>query len=97
VTAVADSPELRTMTHQELFAYAAAHGRRIVTENFKDFRRLLLHADESGTSTPGLLFTSSRTFRRSRRNPGPVIDALDAWLGTPGAPARPLKDWLGLV
>ena len=97
VTAVADSPELRAMTDQELFAYAADHGRRIVTENIKDFRRLLLRADESGTSTPGLLFTSSRTFPRSRRNPGPLIDALDAWLGMPGSADRPQEDWLGIV
>ena len=77
--------------------YAAAQGRRIVTENIKDFRRLLLRAGESGMPTAGLLFTSSRTFPRTRRNPGPLIDALDAWLAAPGAADRPPQDWLGLV
>jgi len=97
VSAVADSPGLRAMTDEELFVYAAAQGRRIVTENIKDFRRLLLRAGESGMSTAGLLFTSSRTFPRTRRNPGPLIDALDAWLAAPGAADRPPEDWLGLV
>jgi hypothetical protein len=69
------------MTDEELFVYAAAQGRRIVTENINDFRRLLLRVGESGMSTAGLLFTSSRTFPRTRRSPGPLIDALDAgWL-----------------
>lgn len=96
VTAVADSSGLRAMTDEELFVYAAAQGRRIVTENINDFRRLLLRAGESGMSTAGLLFTSSRTFPRTRRNPGPLIDALDAWLAAPGAADRPPEDWLGL-
>ncbi len=95
VTAVADSPDLRAMTDDELLAYAAGQGRRIVTENIKDFRRLLLRADESGQSTATLLFTSSRTFPRTRRNPGPLIDALDAWLAASGAADRPAEDWLG--
>jgi Domain of unknown function (DUF5615) len=96
VTAVADDPDLRAMTDEELFGYAAAQGRRIVTENIKDFRRLLLRAGESGRATAGLLFTSSRTFPRTRRNPGPLIDALDAWLAVPDAANRPTEDWLGL-
>jgi len=41
-----------------------------------------------------VLFTSSRTFPRSRRNPGPIIDALDAWLSTADATQRPAEDWL---
>jgi hypothetical protein len=92
VTAVADA-----MTDEELFGYAAAQCRRIVTENIKDFRRLLLRAGESGTATAGLLFTSSRTFPRTRRNPGPLIDALDAWLAVPDAANRPTEDWPGLM
>jgi len=83
------------MTDDELLAYAAGQGRRIVTENIKDFRRLLLRADESGQSTATLLFTSSRTFPRTRRNPGPLIDALDAWLAASGVADRPAEDWLG--
>jgi hypothetical protein len=42
----------------------------------------------------GLLFTSSRAFPRSRKNPGPLINALLTWL-TAGSPARPVTEsWL---
>jgi hypothetical protein len=82
------------MTDEEVFAWAADHSRRIVTENVKDFRRLLLQAEESGRRPPALLFTSSRTFTRSRRNPGPLVTALGAWLCQPDAATRPAEDWL---
>lgn len=92
--AVADDAALRAMPDEELFAFASQHDRRIVTENVKDFRRLLLRADESGKVAAAVLFTSSRTFPRSRRNPEPLIDALDAWLDAPDAADRPAEDWL---
>jgi len=94
VLAVVDSPDLRAWTDDEVFAWAAQRGRRIVAENVKDFRRLLLRTEESGQHTVGLLLTSSRTFPRSRRNPGPLIEALDAWLRQPDAAKHPAEDWL---
>lgn len=94
VMAITDSPDLRAATDEEVFAYAAAHERRIATENTKDFRRILLRAEESGQPTAGVLFTSSRSFPRSRRNPGPLIRALTEWLLDPAAVERPLEDWL---
>ena len=63
----------------------------MVTENVKDFRRLLF---DGGTAGPGLLLTSSRTFPRSRRAPGALIAALDTWLTSPEVTARPPEDWL---
>lgn len=48
VVAVAEGAALRSMPDEELLAFATQHDRRIVTENVKDFRRLLLRADESG-------------------------------------------------
>ena len=94
VIAVAENPELRALTDEELLLYAAGKARRIVTENVKDFRRLLLRSEESGQPTAGVLFTSSRTFPRLRRNPGPLIDALHAWLMAPDVGERPVEDWL---
>jgi len=61
VTAVAAEPQLRSMSDPELYAWATAGGRRIVTENVKEFRRLLMQEREP--TGPGLLFTSVRTFR----------------------------------
>jgi hypothetical protein len=65
-----------------------------VTENVKDFRPLLRRAQEAGTPGAGLLFTSSRRFPRSRRNPALLIEALHAWLCHPEVARRPPEDWL---
>ncbi|MGL5815994.1 MAG: hypothetical protein ACRCYR_00415 [Phycicoccus sp.] len=56
-------------------------------------RRLLLAA---GGDAPvaSVVFTSSRSFPRTRRNPGPLVNALDAWLTAPDADHRPVEDWL---
>lgn len=94
VIAVADEPDLRAATDDELFVFAAGDGRRIVTENVKDFRRILFRAEESGQRTAGVLLTSSRSFPRSRRNPGPLIKALEQWLNDPQVADRPAEDWL---
>lgn len=94
VIAVAEEVDLRALTDDELFSWCTVHRRRIVTENVKDFAPLLRAADESGQRAAAVLFTSSRTFPRSRRNPGPLIDALHAWLTQPGVGRRPREDWL---
>jgi hypothetical protein len=94
VLAVVEQDELRALTDEELFRWAAEHGRRIVTENVKDFAPLLRRAEELGRPGAPLLFTSSRAFPRSRRNPGPLIDALDAWLRAADVNEPPLEDWL---
>jgi predicted nuclease of predicted toxin-antitoxin system len=94
VIAVAEQDELRALTDEELFRWAGEHDRRIVTENVKDFAPLLRRAEGLRHQVALLLFTSSRTFPRSRRNPGPLIDALDAWLRAAQASAPPIEDWL---
>ena len=94
VLAVVEQDELRALTDQELFRWAAEHRRRIVTENVKDFAPLLRRAEELGRPGAPQLFTSSRAFPRSRRNPGPLIDALDAWLRAADVNEPPLEDWL---
>ena len=94
VIAVAERPELRAMTDDAVFAWAAGQGRWLVTENVKDFRPILLQALQAGSPILGLVFTTSRAFPRSRKNPGPLIEALHAWL-LAGPPEPPLtEDWL---
>ena len=94
VIAVAERPELRAMTDDAVFAWAAGQGRWLVTENVKDFRPILLQALQAGSPILGLVFTTSRAFPRSRKNPGPLIQALHVWL-LAGPPAPPLtEDWL---
>jgi predicted nuclease of predicted toxin-antitoxin system len=94
VLAVADRPDLRSKPDEEIFAWATAQKRWLLTENVKDFRPILLRALQAGPPGAGVLFTSSRTFPRSRKNPGPLVRALDAWL-TAGPPAPPVMEaWL---
>jgi hypothetical protein len=94
VIAVAERPELRAITDDAVFAWAAGQRRWLVTENVKDFRPILLQALQAGTPILGLVFTASRAFPRSRKNPGPLIQALYAWLLS-GPPEPPLtEDWL---
>ena len=94
VMAVADRPDLRSKSDPEIFAWASAEKRWLLTENVKDFRPIMLRALPAGAPGCGLLFTSSRAFPRSRKNPGPLIRALDAWL-TAGPPAPPVTEcWL---
>jgi hypothetical protein len=94
VIAVADQDELRALTDEQLFRWAAEHDRCIVTENVKDFAPLARQVNESRHHTANLLVTSSRTFLRTRRNPGPIIDALDAWLNAAHSSGPPVEDWL---
>ena len=94
VIAVADRPDLRSKSDEEIFAWASAEKRWLLTENVKDFRPIMLRALSAGTPGCGLLFTSSRAFPRSRKNPGSLVRALDAWLIT-GPPAPPVTEsWL---
>ncbi len=92
ILAVAADPTLRAMDDAELYEWARADGRRVVTENAKDFRPLLW--GEGGNAGPGILLTSSRTFPRSRRATGLLVAALEGWLHQPGASSRPAEDWL---
>jgi hypothetical protein len=94
VMAVAELQELRTKTDPEIAAWAVVQERWLLTENVRDFRPLLLSAGQTGVAVPGMLFTSSRSFPRSRADPGPLIDALENWLkaGTPLGPFR--EGWL---
>jgi predicted nuclease of predicted toxin-antitoxin system len=94
IVAVAERGELRAMNDEEVFAWAISQGRWLVTENVKDFRPILQRALQTDTITTGIVYTSNRSFPRSRKNPGPLIQALHAWM-LDGPPEAPLtEDWL---
>jgi predicted nuclease of predicted toxin-antitoxin system len=94
VIAVAERGELRVMNDEEVFAWATSQRRWLLTENVMDFRLILLRALQADTPVTGILFTSSRSFPRSRKNPGPLIQAIHAWMVS-GPPQPPLtEDWL---
>ncbi len=88
IMAVAGHPLLAAASDFSLARWAAAENRRVVTENVRDFAPL------AGRGDPALrvLFTSSRRYPRSRRNPGPLVDALRHWLTAPQP--HPGEAWL---
>ena len=94
VIAIAERPDLRSKSDEEVFTWVSAERRWLLTENVKDFRPIMLRSLLAGPPGCGPLFTSSRAFPRSRKNPGSLIRALHAWL-TAGAPAPPVTEsWL---
>ena len=94
VVALVERPEMRAMPDEEVFAWAAAQRCWLLTENVKDFQPIKLRDLQANASLAGRLFTSSRSFPRSRQQVGPLVDALNAWL-TKGPPEPPIiEDWL---
>lgn len=95
VVSVVANPALRSQPDLELFRWAAAVGRRIVTENIKDFRPLLLRAYSTGELHACLLLVSPRRFPRGQGNrTNVIVGALAEWLNRPDAGECPDEDWL---
>ena len=93
VVAVAGHVTLAAASDEEVMRWAVTQDRRLVTENLKDFQPLVQSASERGEPAALVLFTSNRRFPRTRRNPGPLLDALRRWLNQPGEHASPIA-WL---
>ena len=94
VSVVADD-SLRAASDQVVFAAAVASGRRIVTENIRDFRPLLMTALSKGAACAPLLLVSPRRFPRgSGVRTNAIIAALAEWLESAEADPRPMEDWL---
>lgn len=92
--AVAEHDGLRALSDAESCAWAESNQRRIVTEDVKDFAPLLRAAHQAGHHSLSALLTSARTFSRSRRRPGQLIEALDEWLSLDDEHRHPAEDWL---
>lgn len=88
VVAVAGHPVLAAASDAHVATWAAGEDRRVLTENVGDFVPLL------ATTEPALrlLLTSSRRYPRSRRNPGPLLQAVRLWLATDAE--RGQMEWL---
>lgn len=93
VVTVVEDAELRAQSDAEIYRWATEQGRRIVTENIKDFRPLLADAYANGETIAPLLLISPRRFPRGTGDRTQVIvKALAAWLTRPDD--RPDEDWL---
>src|SRR5262245_30290367 len=84
VVSVQDSPGPGT-SDEDVFEFARAVGRAVVTENVSDFRPLAEAALVAGEHHAGVVFTTDRRWPRS--DPGGLITGLDELLtSTPDQP-----------
>jgi hypothetical protein len=94
VIAANERADLRSTPDDDLFTWAVAEGRWLVTENVKDFLPILTERIRTHEPLTTLLCTSARSFPRSRRNPGPLIAALAAFLLRPPPHVEGYEYWL---
>jgi hypothetical protein len=92
VLAAAEDARLFTLADDDLLRAATADGRAVVTENVKDFDRIVRNWASTGERHGGVIFTSPRRFQRSRSSyPGDLVLALQGFLANP-PPEQP--DWV---
>jgi predicted nuclease of predicted toxin-antitoxin system len=92
VSAVTAETALIGRTDAELMELAAAQGRRIVTENVKDFLALANAAYADGNKPTRLLLVSPKRFPRGRSRIGTLATALASWLES--QTPRADQEWL---
>lgn len=93
VIAVVSDPDLHGVSDPQIFLWAAEAGRRIVTENIRDFRPLLLRGATSGNPLASLLLVSPRRFPRDGGDrTAALVSALHDWLTRPDVAERPVED-----
>ena len=93
--AAADFPELAPLPDEELLRQASADGRAVVTENAKDFDRIVRAWVATGEHHAGVIFTSPRRFHRgSAGYPENLIVALTRFLATPPVAELDWVHWL---
>jgi len=92
VLAAADDPRLSALADEDLLRHATTEGRAIVTENVKDFDRIVRIWSTTREHHSGVVFTSPRRFHRGRLSyPEDLVVALARLLrDTPQAP----QDWV---
>ena len=92
VVAASDDPVLAVLPDDELLRRAARSGRAVVTENARDFDRIVRAWAVAGEHHAGVVFTSPRRYHRgSSSYPENLVSALAALLaGPPTAEA----DWV---
>jgi predicted nuclease of predicted toxin-antitoxin system len=80
VISVVAHAALVALPDDQIFAYAAAEGRALVTANIKDFMPLDGQYRAAGRDHPGLILVSTKTFPQNRVFATAVTAALEALL-----------------
>jgi hypothetical protein len=95
VLAGADIPELDALPDEELLRQASSTDRALVTENAKDFDRIVRSWVASGEHHAGVIFTSPRLFHRGSANyPENLVVALATLLRSPPDDQLDWVHWL---
>lgn len=95
VVAAATEPTLARLEDEELLALATRESRALVTENAKDFDRIVRTMSAHGAHHAGVVFTSPRRYHRgSVAYPGNLIVALRALLAEPPVDQTDWIHWL---
>jgi hypothetical protein len=95
VLAAAASPDLARLEDDDLLRAATEEGRVVVTENAKDFDRIVRAWAARGEHHSGVVFTSPRRYHRgSAAYPGNLIAALRDLLTDPPAEKTDWIRWL---
>jgi hypothetical protein len=76
--AVAADALLRAQSDLEIFDTALLEARIVVTNNVPDFESLRRARDASGGEIPGLIYTSDRTFPRTKAYLSRLVAALES-------------------
>ena len=93
--AAATDPTLARLDDEELLAFAAREGRTLVTENAKDFDRIVRAMSARGEQHAGVIFTSPRRYHRGCASyPGNLIAALKTVLDEPPPDQTDWIHWL---
>lgn len=82
VVAVTERAELGSLPDRALFAWAAADGRAVVTNNVADYAALYREALQRSTDHCGLIFTDDRRLPRTRAGTGAIVRSLHDLLRT---------------
>jgi hypothetical protein len=97
VVSVTERDDLRGLGDRELWSFASAEGRVLMTENVADFMPLVREAAAQAERHFGVVFTSPRSLPRGPRTIGVYIERLERFLRD-----RPADDaladqvqWLG--
>lgn len=95
VLAAADDPALAGLDDEELLRSAARDGRSVVTENVRDFDRIVRAWSATGEHHEGVIFTSPRRYHRgAKAYPANLVRALAALLEESPASTRDWVHWL---
>ena len=95
VIAAADDPALASLPDEELLRIDHRLGRALVTENAKDFDRIVRAWSSVGEHHSGVVFTSPRRYHRaSQAYPTNLVTGLTLLLEKPPAEQADMVVWL---